>query len=192
MARASSAQLSLLEHRVTTPRAAVAGAIPLLEWRETPRKKSAPLVVGHAVIDGDEIRFEFPLLKLHSLNKSGFGMSRGAAMAEMARVRLVRETVKQSVLFVVGAQLRPSSVTVTRLSTGSLDDDNLVGSMKSCRDGIARALGFDDRLFAVIPPGVNALAQVGRIPFFPRQASSGKRGVFGCRVVLDFGKVATT
>jgi hypothetical protein len=163
--------------------------------------RSAPKVVGHAVIDGDEIRFVFPELKLHSLNKSGFGMSRGAAMAEMARVRLIRETVRQSVAFVVGMPLRPTWARLTRLSSATMhDEDNLAGSGKPAIDGIARALGFNDRLFAVIPPKVAAVSDEaeliarlraqGNIALFLSQGPSTGRGMFGVRITLNFGKAA--
>jgi hypothetical protein len=36
-------------------------------------------------------------------------------------------------------------VTLTRISSGLLDDDNLRGALKACRDGVADALGIDDR-----------------------------------------------
>jgi hypothetical protein len=38
----------------------------------------------------------------------------------------------------------PLVVTITRLSPGTLDSDNLAGSGKHVRDGIADALGVDD------------------------------------------------
>lgn len=39
----------------------------------------------------------------------------------------------------------PIVVTLTRISTGTLDTDNLAGAFKSCRDGIADAIGVNDR-----------------------------------------------
>lgn len=39
----------------------------------------------------------------------------------------------------------PCVVRLTRLSTGTLDDDNLRGALKAVRDGVADALGVDDR-----------------------------------------------
>jgi hypothetical protein len=39
----------------------------------------------------------------------------------------------------------PCVVTFTRLSAGELDDDNLAGSCKAVRDGVADWLGVDDR-----------------------------------------------
>lgn len=39
----------------------------------------------------------------------------------------------------------PWLVTLTRGSSGTLDDDNLRGSLKACRDEVARLMGLDDR-----------------------------------------------
>lgn len=39
----------------------------------------------------------------------------------------------------------PAVVTLTRLSAGQLDDDNLRGALKGVRDGVADRLGVDDR-----------------------------------------------
>ena len=39
----------------------------------------------------------------------------------------------------------PLVVTITRIAPRELDDDNLAGSAKHVRDGIADALGIDDR-----------------------------------------------
>lgn len=36
-------------------------------------------------------------------------------------------------------------VTLTRIAPRELDDDNLRGALKACRDGVADALGIDDR-----------------------------------------------
>lgn len=36
-------------------------------------------------------------------------------------------------------------VTLTRIAPGTLDDDNLRPAMKAVRDGVADALGVDDR-----------------------------------------------
>ncbi len=52
----------------------------------------------------------------------------------------------------VNAELRgmcpfplPCIVTLTRIAPRTLDDDNLRGALKAVRDGIAEALGVDDR-----------------------------------------------
>jgi hypothetical protein len=52
---------------------------------------------------------------------------------------------------VVGLALRPQvhglgfplRVMLTRISAGTLDDDNLRGALKACRDGVADALGLE-------------------------------------------------
>lgn len=44
----------------------------------------------------------------------------------------------------VTAHPLPCIVTLTRLSPGTLDDDNLRSALKACRDGVADRLGVDD------------------------------------------------
>jgi hypothetical protein len=39
----------------------------------------------------------------------------------------------------------PVTVIITRIAPRALDDDNLAGAAKSVRDGVADALGIDDR-----------------------------------------------
>lgn len=63
----------------------------------------------------------------------------------------------------------PCVVTMTRLSAGELDDDNLRSALKAVRDGIADALGVDDR-----DP---------RVRWEYGQAKC-KRGEFGVRVTI--------
>lgn len=61
-----------------------------------------------------------------------------------------RETkrARGTACLLVRAKLMPweqgCTVTLTRLSAGTLDDDNLRGAMKACRDGVADALGVQD------------------------------------------------
>ena len=38
----------------------------------------------------------------------------------------------------------PAVVTLTRIAPRFLDEDNLIGGLKGCRDGVADALGIDD------------------------------------------------
>lgn len=64
----------------------------------------------------------------------------------------------------------PCVVTMTRLSSGTLDDDNLQGACKAIRDGIADKLGIDDR-----DP---------RVEWRYGQEKC-KRGDFGVRVTLE-------
>lgn len=45
----------------------------------------------------------------------------------------------------MGRRVLPCTVVLTRLAPRRLDDDNLRGALKACRDGVADALGVDDR-----------------------------------------------
>ena len=42
-------------------------------------------------------------------------------------------------------RIAPIEVTLTRVAPRELDDDNLRGALKACRDGVADALKIDDR-----------------------------------------------
>lgn len=53
-----------------------------------------------------------------------------------------RQAHRHATWLVLGQAL---AVTVTRIAPGTLDSDNLSGSQKAMRDGIADALGIDDR-----------------------------------------------
>lgn len=56
----------------------------------------------------------------------------------IARMMLVTRGLRSSTA--------PLTVTLTRIAPSSgLDDDNLRGALKACRDGVADALGVDDR-----------------------------------------------
>lgn len=44
----------------------------------------------------------------------------------------------------------PARVTITRIAPRALDDDNAAGSAKHVRDGVADALGVDDRTNLVV------------------------------------------
>lgn len=59
------------------------------------------------------------------------------------RAALHRATAK-SVMSRFGLPALPVTVTMTRISTGTLDGDNLQSGLKAARDGIADWLGIDD------------------------------------------------
>lgn len=69
--------------------------------------------------------------------------------AKATRARRQRETLSLA-LYTLGRQ--PAEllargrlrVTFTRLASGTLDDDNLAGAFKACRDAVASWLGVDD------------------------------------------------
>lgn len=60
----------------------------------------------------------------------------------------------------------PLVVTLTRIAPGTLDDDNLPGSLKAIRDEIAAFLGVNDRLREVV-----------RYEYSQRRGAKGERGV---------------
>lgn len=74
--------------------------------------------------------------------------------AKACRTRAQRATVRVIVLTELGRSwnpmplARPSDrvcVSLCRVSPRALDDDNLRGALKACRDGIADVLGVNDR-----------------------------------------------
>lgn len=78
----------------------------------------------------------------------GIGMTRGGLMGRMARAKKQREQACLEVKATLHSrrvrpvELLPVRVTMTRVSAGHLDGDNLRGALKHVRDGIADALGF--------------------------------------------------
>jgi hypothetical protein len=79
----------------------------------------------------------------------------------------------------------PSRVILTRVCSGKLDDDNLVGAFKPVRDGVADALGIDDRVFVISNVvGQPAQASSGHIPLQYRQEAPGKRKCCGVRIEI--------
>lgn len=82
--------------------------------------------------------------------------------------RVKRE--RQSAAMIVPTHPLPCIVTMTRLSPGELDDDNLQGACKAIRDGVADRLGIDDR-----DPRVTWRYAQERC----------KRGQFGVRVTIE-------
>lgn len=64
------------------------------------------------------------------------------------RARQKRAKAQRGLAALVIGQQRPRppcTVTMTRVSTMQLDDDNLAGALKHIRDGIADAMGINDR-----------------------------------------------
>ncbi len=96
--------------------------------------------------DGAADRYELdvvvPLRLVSELNARGHWAKRARRMKQH----------RQAAAFVVRGALHgagvtaPITVTITRVApSNGLDDDNLVGSAKGVRDGVADALGIDDR-----------------------------------------------
>jgi len=79
----------------------------------------------------------------------------GAGLNNRGHWRVAAQRAKQErslALRVMGSELRtsgytltgPITITLTRISAGTLDDDNLQGACKHVRDGIADAFGVPD------------------------------------------------
>lgn len=87
-----------------------------------------------------------------------------------------RKEIRQATYAACRGRLKMANnliVTLTRYSSGSLDPfDNLPSSLKNCVDGVADALGIDDR-----DPRVTWKAEQEKAP----------RGCFGVRIVTSAG-----
>ena len=79
----------------------------------------------------------------------------------------------------VAARGRPTSIALTRVGAGRLDQDNLRGAMKYVVDGIAEALGFNDAELA------DSASRAGSIPISYAQEKAPPR-VCGVRIVITW------
>lgn len=160
------------------------GAI-VLERDDTTRAKA----MGWALVGARAITIYLEQLKTKSLNVSwtsgnvpGYIMKqRFAALA--AYKKTCKERV-ESAIAQCGAEFvlvrgRPKVITITRVSSGSLDDDNLAGALKHIRDGIAGALDFDDK-------ELSSSGSAGKIPLFLVQEKPGGRRVCGVRIAIGW------
>jgi len=72
--------------------------------------------------------------------------ARGHWAKRAARARSQRTKARQSAQAAAQAVGLPAVVRLTRFApSNGLDDDNLRGALKAVRDGVADALGIDDR-----------------------------------------------
>lgn len=124
--------------------------------------------------------------RIDSLNRTArLGIGRKTTIASLRRQRFaVRGKVKRQrngAHLAVKAKLGPARarllrserlvITLTRLAPGRLDhEDNLTAGFKAVRDGIADALGVDDR-----HPTLRW--------FYAQELTA--RGVYGCRVLFE-------
>ena len=83
---------------------------------------------------------------LKSPNGGAGFVSRGGMFANAKRIRELRQTIYLRVLAMVGRRKVTGipRVTLTRLSAGELDVDNLHAACKPCWDSVARGLGLKD------------------------------------------------
>ena len=117
-------------------------------------------------------------VKLDSCNMH-YQRTRAAMFAKAKRVKTIRNATAWAVRAVLAGDKRaPLEVTITRVSARRLDDDNLVAAGKPCADGVADALGVNDRAFVLFGdrPGIKLSYA---------QRSEG-RGVFAVEVSLRF------
>jgi hypothetical protein len=140
-----------------------------------------PKPMGYAIRTASDLLIVLEQLRTQRPNESFRGMSQGAMMGIRAKNKATgertRAAIEQSGIITRG---RPSKVTLTRVTTGKMDDDGLVGAMKFVRDGIAKALGFDDREMSI--GGMVA----GKIPIFYDQRAPGKRGVYAVEILIEW------
>jgi hypothetical protein len=160
--------------------AAPAGALELVRPDTKRRKRMGWALVGerNATIYLEQLRTKSPNVtnRIFGARLSPDMQRRIIAGQANERKGLAERTlsaIEQAKLVLRG---KPERVVVTRISSGKLDDDNLVGALKFVRDGIAEALLFDDRLFEI---GTN---------IFYKQAAAGVRGAYGVRLELFWGK----
>jgi hypothetical protein len=139
-------------------------------------------------ISGARLELYLDGLKTKSLNETNRYFPPGCSKADMHRIIQADMSTRakqrdrvvhaiEQIGAVVIERTTPIAVTITRVSTGKLDGDNLQGACKSVRDGIAEALNFDDKLFF----------PVGTIPLEYKQASPGTRGACGVHIEIEWG-----
>lgn len=98
------------------------------------------------VLDSTAIVLTIPGIRLRSLNASFRISSMGALMGARAKAKAQRSQVALLLRSYHGTPpVPPLTVTITRIAPSELDDDNLAGSAKAVRDGVADWLGVDDR-----------------------------------------------
>ena len=122
------------------------------------------------------LAFVVPIKTTNPLNGSG-GTTRGARMAAARRGKQHREAARLCTLEALRLGLLPVlplTVTLTRLSAGTLDAfDGLPASLKRVVDGICDALGVDD-------------GDAEKIRFVARQEKCAPK-TFGVRVEISKG-----
>lgn len=113
------------------------------------------------------ITFTIPLRTVSGMN------AREHWRARMRRVRAEHTTtVYYAGLALVKVKM-PCVVTLTRVSSGTLDTDNLASALKGVRDAVAKLIGVDD-------------GDVSRVQYRYAQ-EKGKRGSYSVRVDVHEG-----
>lgn len=81
-------------------------------------------------------------IPLHTVSEPN---TRGHWALRASRAKTQRSVTTMAVRPALPAVALPCVVTIARLAPRRLDDDNLRGALKAVRDGVADALGVDDR-----------------------------------------------
>jgi hypothetical protein len=123
------------------------------------------------------VHFAIPVKTKNAMN-ANFGNSRTAAIAQARADAAIRDKARaltDAAIVRAGvhrAELVPAKVTLTRISSGRLDEhDGLPPALKRVVDGIALALGVDDG-----GPFVRWVYE---------QREAGRRGLFGVVVLIE-------
>jgi hypothetical protein len=151
-----------------------------------------PKPMGWALVSPKSATFYLDGMALPSGNTTNRYNAPNISKAEIARLIAIdaaqRKERRERMLHAVeqlGASLLdrglPFRVTVTRVSTGRLDVDNLATACKPIVDGVAEALLFDDKLFTF---GV----MTDRVQLVEEQASPGTRGAKGVHVLVEWSR----
>lgn len=82
------------------------------------------------------------LLPIRTVSESN---ARGHWAKRAGRAKAQRFTVTLALRARLAKLTAPLTVMLTRVAPRALDDDNLRGALKAVRDGVADALGIDDR-----------------------------------------------
>jgi hypothetical protein len=86
-----------------------------------------------------------------ALGGDGFDLKAVEVRRQHAKTRAEEGNVGPEIDAMLERQARlgkpwlPCTVTLTRIAVRTLDDDNVATAFKRCRDGVAKALGVDDR-----------------------------------------------
>ncbi len=102
--------------------------------------KGRPTITGGIVISCRHEKKAYAQLPLRTETESN---TKGHWRPKAERARIQREMARNVVRSLRACV--PCVVTMERVSPGTLDDDNLGSALKHVRDGIADALGVDDR-----------------------------------------------
>ena len=93
------------------------------------------------------IEFAIPLKLVSEANAHTHWRTRQKRAREQRREAYMHATLRRAGKL---PWTYPITITITRIAPRQLDSDNLVGSAKHVRDGVADALGCDDRSKSLI------------------------------------------